>query len=186
MQYVDSCSGCSVFMLERKGSLFIITDSIIKTRYGFISQPHTPLSGKDLLSHRRHQAALQGLFLSFPFLSVSSMYAATIAHYHLSFTSSSYWAPFPPNQPSSTSVSLFSADIMQEVTCCSSLCHNCSAHAIPRSRFHSSSPHLPGPTRVSGSCMGWYRCYTFGWGPESQLFASFWPVLSLCMNCCRS
>lgn len=39
----------------------------------------------------------------------------------------------------------------------------------PEVVFHSSSPHLPGlvspptsSTTVSGSCMGWYRCYTFG------------------------
>lgn len=156
-------------MLERKESLFIITDSIIKTRYGFISQPHTPLSGKDLLSHRRHQAALQGLFLSFPFISVfhvCSNHSSLPSFIYLQFLLS----PFP-SQPA-----LF-------YFCVFILCRHCAgSHLLfisvliiaahmpyPEVVFHSSSPHLPAlvsppnsSTRVSGSCMGWYRCYTFG------------------------
>lgn len=132
-------------------------------------------------------------FLFFFFKSVSSMYATITAHYYLSFTSSSYWAPFPPKQPSCTSVSLFSADIMPDVTCSSSLLIIAAPMPYPKVVFHSSSsifqilfPCPPFPWRSLDLGWGWYRCYTFGWGPENQLFASFWPVLSLCINGCRS
>lgn len=150
------------------------------------------LSGESLLPPHRgtRQLSRASFSLSFfnSFLHVCIVLTITVHWWHLSFPFSSHWAPSPPSQPPSTSMSLSYADIMQEVISVVHLCvWNCNTHAIPRRYpfiFQPSSSHPPLP----------WPPLDFGWGVDvavwlrskQSVILIIWPLMSLCLDLSRA